>query len=170
MQAIKIIMLLAIAFLLSACRSKEQQIILNEGDPAPLFSLKDFDGNVWDIEKTRGKVVLLNFWAPWCQPCKREMPSLQQLLLKMGNKPDFVILTVLDKEDRTKALKFMRDYKLNLTVLLDEHLKVTKMFGVTGLPETYIIDKKGVLRRKIIGPTLFNTPDASSYLSGLFDE
>ncbi|MEE9464618.1 MAG: TlpA disulfide reductase family protein, partial [Candidatus Neomarinimicrobiota bacterium] len=86
------------------------------------------------------------------------------------DKPNFVILTILYKDNPSGAFQFMKKNNLNLTLLLDGKLEVSNIYGVTGVPETYIIDKKGVLRKKIIGPTRFDTPDSLRYISGLILE
>ena len=166
----KAAVLLALLLSVSACKSKNTVVVLNEGDTAPQFSLKDLNGKTWSLEKLQGRVVLVNFWATWCPPCRTEMPSLQRLSLKMKKNPGMVILTVLYSEEPQGAIKFMRDNNLMLTVLLDKTLSVSRMYGVTGVPETYVIDKRGVLRRKIIGPTRFDTRDALKFFADLIAE
>ena len=161
---------LAVSVLLSSCRNREGKIVLREGYPAPLFSLNDNNGKSWSLEELKGKVVLLNFWASWCPSCKEEKPSLQKLSNMNRDKPDFLILTILYKDDPTGAFQFMKKNNLNFTLLLDRKWEASNAYGVTGVPETYIIDKKGVLRRKIIGPTRFDTPDSLKFISGLIME
>ncbi len=161
---------LAVSVLLSSCRNREEKIVLREGDPAPLFSLNDRNGKIWSLEELKGKVVLVNFWASWCPSCKEEKPSLQKLSNMTRDKPNFVILTILYKDNPSGAFQFMKKNNLNLTLLLDGKQEVSSIYGVTGVPETYIIDKKGVLRRKIIGPTRFDTPDSLRFISGLIME
>jgi peroxiredoxin len=158
---------LAVSVLLSSCRNWEEKIVLREGDPAPLFSLNDINGKIWSLEELKGKVVLVNFWATWCPSCKEEKMSLQKLSNMTRDKSNFVILTILFNDATRRAFQFMKKNNLNLTLLLDSKQEVSKIYGVTGVPETYIIDKKGVLRRKIIGPTRFDTPDSLMFISGL---
>jgi peroxiredoxin len=153
--------------MLSSCRNLEEKVVLREGDPAPLFSLNDLNGKIWSLEELKGKVVLVNFWATWCPSCKEEKTSLQKLSNMTRDKPNFVILTILFNDTDRRAIQFMKKKSLTLTLLLDSKQEVSKIYGVTGVPETYIIDKKGVLRRKIIGPTRFDTPDSLMFISGL---
>ncbi len=162
--------LLALSVFLPACQGRNQKVVLQEGDFAPLFSLKDLDGKRWSLKHLKGRVVLLNFWAPWCPPCRAEMPSLQQLSNRMKNNPDFVILTILYRQGVQDAIRFLKNNNLSLTVLLDESMGVSKRYGVTGVPETYVIDKRGVLRRKIIGPMRFDTPEALQFFNTLARE
>ena len=161
---------LAVSVLLSSCRNWEGKIVLREGDPAPLFSLSDLNGKIWSLEELRGKVVLVNFWATWCPTCKEEKRSLQKLSNMIRDKSNFVILTVLYNDSARRAFQFMKKNNLTLSLLLDLKQEVSKIYGLTGVPETYIIDKKGVLRRKIIGPTRFDTPGSLKFFYGLIME
>ena len=86
------------------------------------------------------------------------------------NKSNFVILTILYNDSARRAFQFLKKNNLNLTLLLDAKQEVSKIYGLTGVPETYIIDKKGVLRKKIIGPTRFDTPDSLKFFYGLIME
>ena len=125
----KVTMLLTLLFFLSACQGENIGVVLNDGDFAPQFSLMDLYGKTWSLEALQGRVVLVNFWAPWCPPCRAEMPSLQRLSYKMKNSSDFVILTVLYREKHKEAIRFMLDNDLTLTVLLDKDLYVSKCMG-----------------------------------------
>jgi peroxiredoxin len=161
---------LAVSVLLSSCGKWEEKIVLREGEPAPLFSLNDIGGKIWSLEEFKGKVVLVNFWATWCPTCKEEKRSLQKLSNMIRNKSNFVILTILYNDSARRAFQFMKNNNLNLTLLLDSKQEVSKMYGLTGVPETYIVDKKGVLRKKIIGPTRFDTPDSLKFFYSLIME
>lgn len=161
---------LAVSVLLSSCWNWEEKIVLREGDPAPLFSLKDSNGKIWSLEELKGKVVLVNFWATWCPTCKGEKVSLQKLSDMTRDKSNFVILTILYNDAPRRAVQFMKKNNLRLTLLLDSKQEVSRIYGLTGVPETYIIDKKGVLRKKIIGPARFDTPDSLKFFNGLIME
>ena len=161
---------LAVSVLLSSCRNWEEKIVLREGDPAPLFSLTDINGKIWSLEELKGKVVLVNFWATWCPTCKGEKFSLQKLSNMIRDKSNFLILTILYNDAPRRAVQYMKQNNLRLTLLLDSKQEVSKMYGLTGVPETYIIDKKGVLRKKIIGPTRFDTPDSLKFFNGIIME
>jgi peroxiredoxin len=161
---------LAVSVLFSSCGNWEEKIVLKEGEPAPLFSLNDVTGKIWSLEELKGKVVLVNFWATWCPTCKGEKVSLQKLSDMTRDKSNFVILTILFNDATRRAVQYMKKNSLNLTLLVDSRQEVSKMYGLTGVPETYIIDKKGMLRRKIIGPTRFDTPDSLKFFYGLIME
>ncbi len=165
-----IAVVLLVGCLLWSCQKKDQRVMLSEGNPAPLFALRDTQNRSWNLNELKGKVILINFWASWCKPCRQEMPSLQRLQKKMKNNSDFLIITVLFKEDAREALQFLKSNNINLPVLLDTDLSASKAYGVTGVPETYVVDKKGILRKKIIGPADFDTPALNFTLSSLIHE
>jgi peroxiredoxin len=140
------------------------------GDAAPLFSLKDVNGKSWSLSDMRGSVVLINFWATWCPPCTEELPSLQTLITRTMDEPDFTVVSILYRDDAGTAARYMGKMGFNIPLLLDPDLAVAAMYGVTGVPETYVVDGKGVLRKKIIGPTRFDTPYALGFIIDLLRE
>lgn len=122
------------------------------GSQLPEFSVKDLQGKEISSVELRGKVVLIDFWATWCQPCKKEMPGYQALLDKYGSKRfavvGFKFDTMMDTEDPVRFGKKLR-VRYPLAVASDE-IK-SKFGGIEGLPTTMLFDCKGVLRKKIIG-------------------
>jgi peroxiredoxin len=141
-----------------------------KGTPAPLFSLSDVNGKVWSLSALRGSVVVINFWATWCRPCREEMPSINALNEIMRERDDFVILEVLYQDDPAKAAAFMKKNGYGLTVVVDPGEKVADSYGIKGVPETFVIDKKGILRKNIIGPSTFDTPSAVKSFRDLLAE
>jgi len=127
---------------------EQQKTVLNQ--LAPVFSLLDSEGKEWNLESFRGKVVFVNFWATWCPPCREEMPSMLKLKAMMEGKP-FVMLTILMNDDPVKAKNFLQKLGGSLPVLQDPGGKLAEIYGLTGVPETFIIDKQGILRKKYIG-------------------
>ena len=123
------------------------------GGPAPEISLKDLQGNEVRLSDYRGKVVLLNFWATWCKPCREEMPSME-VLYKTFEKDGLVILAVsIDRVTTKKDIPpFVKGLNLTFPVLVDSWGQTDKRYKLMGVPETYIIDQQGVLREKVIGP------------------
>ncbi len=137
--------------LLAGCGGDQAPKVAAIDQPAPGFSLVDIDGRTWDLEDLRGKVVFLNFWATWCPPCREEMPAMVRLQQMLQDKP-FVMITVLVNDDPQKARNFLANIDgAALPVLLDPDGAVGTAYGITGVPETYIIDKQGILRKKYIG-------------------
>jgi peroxiredoxin len=113
---------------------------------APDFELASLDGRKVSLKDLRGKVVLLNFWATWCPPCKAEMPDLEALYREYGAARDFVVVGANLEEDAGAVEAFVRERGLSFPVLLDSEGATAGSFGVRGLPATFIIDREGRIR------------------------
>lgn len=117
---------------------------------APDFQLKTLDGQVVTLSQFRGKPVLLNFWASWCQPCREEMPYLQQIY--NNNKDKGLVFYAIDIGESPDTInKFFQDNSLFMPVLLDSDKSVSQSYQITGIPETFLIDKNGIIRKWQIG-------------------
>lgn len=116
---------------------------------APDFHLKNLEGQIVSLSDFRGKPVLMNFWASWCQPCREEMPYLQQVYDEWTGK-GLVLLTIDIGETPAAISKFFAENNLSLPVLLDSDKEVGREYGITGIPETFLIDKNGIIRKKQI--------------------
>ena len=123
---------------------------INVGTRAIDFQLQTLDGKTVKLSDFRGKPVLLNFWATWCGPCRFEMPFLQQINDSYSAK-GLVLLAIDIAEDSTTVQKFMTDLNLSLTVPMDTTAKVAKSYGITAIPSTFLIDKDGIIRGKVVG-------------------
>ncbi len=134
------------------------------GNAAPDFTLKDSDRTV-SLHDLRGKPVLLNFWATWCPPCVEEMPSLVKLQGDMKGK--ITVLAVSVDVDEAAYHKFLKDHKVDLLTVRDPDQKTNEMYGTFKFPETYVIDKNGVVIRKFIGPVSWTDRDVLEYLNKL---
>ncbi len=135
------------------------------GSNAPDFSLQDSDHTV-TLSQFRGHVVLLNFWATWCAPCIEETPSLVRMQARFKDKGVVVLAVSIDADDAAYH-KFLKDYSVNMVTVRDEAKKAATLYGTFGWPETYVIDRNGVVRRKFIGPVDWNSPEITDYLSKL---
>ncbi|MEJ2031927.1 MAG: TlpA disulfide reductase family protein [Deltaproteobacteria bacterium] len=135
------------------------------GQPAPDFILSDLHGKKWRLSDLRGKEVFLNFWATWCPPCRGEMPDMEALHREMTlTAQPFQMIAVLSNDDPRRAAGFARKLNLTFPILVDEEGKAGAEYGITGVPETYIIDAHGILRAKFIGPRPWNSPGAKELL------
>lgn len=139
------------------------------GVAAPLFELKDTQGRTWKLADLKGKVVLLNFWATWCDSCKEENPSIQKLVASEWENEKFVFLSTLYKDDPSGAAAYMKQNGLSFPVLIDDRNMAGK-YGITGVPETFIINKKGTIAKKVIGPVDWTSPDVRDYITKLMAE
>jgi peroxiredoxin len=137
----KVLMVLAILFVLLSCQDKTQAPI--EGNNAPSFKLKDLSGSSVSLSDFDGKVVMLEFWATWCTPCKASAPELEALYQRYKDR-DFVLLGIsLDRGDATDRVgAFMDVYGLHFPVLLDGDKKVAKIYRIAGIPSLFLLDRK----------------------------
>jgi cytochrome c biogenesis protein CcmG/thiol:disulfide interchange protein DsbE len=106
----------------------------------------------------RGKVVLLNVWATWCAPCRVEMPSLERLHAKLAG-PDFAVVAVsIDDGDSSGVMSFVRELGLGFDVLQDKGGGIQQIYQTTGVPESFVIDRDGVIIKKVIGAAEWDGP------------
>ncbi|MDH3254447.1 MAG: redoxin domain-containing protein [Acidobacteriota bacterium] len=120
------------------------------GKTAPGFALEDLDGNRIDLAALRGKPVLLNFWATWCQPCIVEHPVLQAAARRYADRVHF--LGVIYQDENDAILRFLRQRGSWGPSLVDPDVKVGIAYGVYGAPETFFIDSSGIVAEKVTGP------------------
>lgn len=126
---------------------------------APDFSLPDLDGKTHKLSDYHGKVVLLNFWATWCPPCRREMPSMEKLHQELKDKP-FQVLACDQQEDVDTVFAFtgQLDPAPTFPLLLDSKSAASRAYGVPGLPTTFLIDKTGQIAYRAVGGREFGHP------------
>ena len=149
---ITIVLLIGIFIVAILFLQRGKMVKLKPGSPAPNFTLKSLDGENVSLSQFKGKVVLLNFWATWCSPCKEEIPELNRLYEKMKDR-NFVILAVSEDNKPPEKIKdFTREYNMKFTVLYDGSRTAAGLYRLSGVPETFLIDKNGKLIYKFIGP------------------
>jgi thiol-disulfide isomerase/thioredoxin len=117
---------------------------------APPLQAADMQGKVWRLSDLRGRVVLINFWATWCEPCRAEMPTLQQLAEFYGE-DKLVVLAINFKESTRKITQYVQSTGMSLTVLPDPEGVITRQWGVSVFPTTILIDAQGQPRQRIRG-------------------
>jgi peroxiredoxin len=142
---------LAAALLVMLCgAAAAAELKLWTGGPPPALVLKDLDGRQHRLADYRGKVVLINFWATWCGPCREEMPSIQELKNKLAGRP-FVVLAVNLDEPESRIRKFLTQMKLDFPILLDPDRNVAKGWNARILPATFIVGPDGRVRYSLVG-------------------
>jgi peroxiredoxin len=120
------------------------------GNPIEI-RLNDTDGRPVSLSDYRGKIIFLNFWTTWCPTCRIEMPSMEKLHQKFKD-GDFAMVTINLQEPASRVKEFFKEFKLTFTALLDTGGEVGSMFGINQIPTTYILDKKGRIIGKALGP------------------
>lgn len=157
---------------LTACSKSDSSkpvAVATEHKPAPDISVVSIsDGATLKLSELRGKVVLLNFWATWCPPCREEIPSMIKLNKAMAGKPFQMVAVSIDEGGKPAIESFFKtDGFSELPVYIDTDNKAANAYGITGVPETFIIDKNGIIVKKVIGPLGWDSPDVQSFLEDL---
>jgi cytochrome c biogenesis protein CcmG/thiol:disulfide interchange protein DsbE len=135
------------------------------GSAAPAITVQDSDRTV-KLSDYHGQIVVLNFWATWCPPCVEEMPSLVEMQRRMKAKGVTVIGVSVDV-DQSAYNRFLKDHNVNLLTVRDPGQKSSSLYGTFKFPETYVIDRNGVMRRKFIGAVDWTAPDVTDFLGKL---
>lgn len=128
------------------------------GNLAPDFTLQDLEGRTWSLAELKGKVVFINFWATWCAPCISELPSMKNLYNTLP-KDQFTMLAILHNDEPNNAKGFVEKLDIPLPILLDTDNRVGMQYGLTGVPETFILDKKGIIREMHRGPAEWDSAE-----------
>jgi cytochrome c biogenesis protein CcmG, thiol:disulfide interchange protein DsbE len=153
----------ALILALAGCYSNTRPTRI--GNPAPDFVVQDSDRKV-ALHDFKGQVVLVNFWASWCGPCVEETPSLETMSRRLKDKGVTVLGVSIDV-DQGAYKNFLQQHNVTFTTVRDPDQKSSSLYGTTGWPETFIVDRQGVLRRKFVGPVDWNNPEIVQYLTSL---
>ena len=134
-----------------ACKERTEKSSLPKiGTAAFDFNFQDLNGQIWSLDKVRGKVVLLRFWADWCPYCRYEMPIIDKYYRKL-KKEGFLVLAVNVKQSPEVALAFTAQLDISFPVPLDPDGKIAKRYGVYGIPTNFLIDREGTIREILVG-------------------
>lgn len=141
-------------------KSASPGIGVEVGQLAPDFKMKNLKGGLASLSQYRGKVVLVNFWATWCEPCRAEMPSMEELYSNYSRN-DFEILAVsIDTMGEPPVRFFVEDFGFTFPVLMDDQFTVNDHYQVRVVPTTILIDRKGVIAHRVLGAKDWTDPDA----------
>ena len=144
-----------------------QRGVVKPGEPAPNFQLRDMEGRIVSLSDLRGKVVLLNFWATWCGPCRVEMPAMERLYRTYDRK-DFEILAVsTDAQGVAVTRPFQQENRLTFPILHDADFRVGLSYGARTLPMTFMVDPQGIVRQDIFDARDWEAPEAHQLIEML---
>ena len=147
--------LILAAALVAACSKGEQPAVSDRvevGQPAPRYSATSLTGDSVSLASLRGKVVLMNVWATWCGPCRKEIPELRAIHSAYKDKGLELIGVSVDADGSDEAIRgFLKDFKMDYTIWRDPNESVTALFRMAGVPATFLVDREGVLRWKATG-------------------
>ncbi len=141
------------------------------GMPAPDFTVPGLDGRPVSLKDYRGKVVFLNVWATWCPSCREEMPSMEKLYRELKGGAFEILAVSVDSTGAKAVAPFMAARSLSFPAFLDPEGKtIAKPYGVTGIPESFIIDKQGVIAKVVIGPIDWADPAVVRFIRDLMQK
>ena len=153
-----------------AIKIRPQVNLVAVGSRAPQFTATDLaSGRVTTLADFRGTVVLLNVWATWCQPCRVEMPSLERLHRRLGGADFRVVAVSVDEQGPDVVAKFAQDLGLSFEILHDRSGAIQHAYQTTGVPESFVIDRDGVIIKKVIGPAEWDGPVNETLIRRLID-
>jgi peroxiredoxin len=158
---------LAVLFLLGQNNSYQKFSLLETGRPAPNFTLPGLDGKMVSLSGYREHVVLVNIWATWCPPCVDEMPSMEALYQELEDENFEILAISIDATGTETVAHFMKKFNLSFPALMDPEGTIKSVYQTTGVPESFIVNKQGILVEKIIGPRNWADPTVVRYLRDL---
>ena len=135
--------------------------------PAKAFAVLSPSGGSLRLADSKGKVIMLNFWATWCPPCREEMPAIQRLYDRFRSEGFVVLALSIDNESSTVVGAFVREHKLTFPVGLDPKMSVAQAYGARALPSTYLIDRQGRVVAMALGPREWDGPAAHALIRSL---
>jgi peroxiredoxin len=143
------------------------------GSAAPDFELPALDGDTVRLSEQRGKVVFVNFWATWCAPCRDEMPAMERLYQRLRGDRFAMLAVSVDEGGEQAVRSFLADIPHSYPILLDAtsarrmEARTAQAYGITGVPETFVIDPGGTIVEKVVGPADWSDPAMVDYFQGL---
>ena len=143
--------------------------LIEPNQPAPAFQALRLDGAVAGLGDYRGKVILLNVWATWCGPCRTEMPSMERLQRAFAGSDFRVVAVSVDQARSAVVRQFATDLGLSFDILHDPTGEIQRVYRTTGVPESWVIDRQGVIVKKVVGATEWDSPTNVALVRTLLD-
>lgn len=169
-KCLSLLAVMGVLMVMTACnrnQASKQPAMPVENSPAPDVVVNSLQGAPLKLSDLKGKVVLLNFWATWCPPCRAEIPSMVKLNTAMSGKPYQMVAVSIDEGGRPAVESFLKTNSLSLPAYTDPDNAAARTYGITGVPETFIIDRQGIIVKKVIGPLEWDSPDVAAFLEKL---
>ncbi len=167
-KAVSFLLLVIIPGLLSAEIKIPEGIIKLDGRAAPELKLEDVDGNPYDISQSRGKWVFVHFWAAWCGPCRREMPTVQRMAAQLKDRAiDVVLVNTAETED--EVFNFMGVVAPEMPTLMDRDGLVTERWQPRGLPASFFVSPRGTLEYIALGGRAWDKPKFLNFVKQLIE-
>ncbi|MEW6569681.1 MAG: TlpA disulfide reductase family protein [Nitrospirota bacterium] len=165
-----IILLLVAVFVILLITERGGEKVITVGNPAPDVRLVDADGNAINLSDLKGSVIFVHFWATWCESCTDEMPSIQQLSNIFSDNSEFRLITVIYRDSSSNVMSYMDENHYSFPVYFNPDNTAARKFGITGVPESFVIDRNGILREKIIGPSDWDSTGMLTTFRNLLNE
>jgi len=150
--------------------NQSQSVSVEVGQPAPDFTLYNQKGEGYSLSSLKGQVVLVNFWATWCPPCRSEIPSMEELYVNYHRGGLELLAVNIEPEGPEIIDAFTLENPHSFPVIFDRDGKVQNRFGVFKFPETFIINKQGIIVERVVGAIDWTAPEVLSYLNKLMQE
>lgn len=136
--------------------------------PAPMLQLKDIDGAAYDLKNEMGEVVFVHFWASWCGPCRKEMPAIQRMAARLA--PEGLKIAMINTaEDEDTVFSFLAEHAPDARPLMDRDGLVTEIWAPRGLPATYLVDRRGMVRYQALGGRPWDETAYMDFLRALLE-
>jgi len=165
-----LIISLTIFFIISSCSDHNTPLMNKvEMENISSFNLKTLNNNYMDLDELRGSYVLINFWATWCKPCVREIPSLNNLYNKFKTNDKFKMVAINIGQNNDVVNKFVKNISsIDFIILLDENISLTE-WGVQAIPTTFLLNDKGKIIYKVEGERKWDSPEFISFINSIID-
>lgn len=170
--SVLVVIMLVAAIFFTVGRKRDKYYLVTEGLEAPNFTLPTLEGDTIALTEQRGKVLLINMWATWCPACIEEMSSMERLYqdLKKGSASFDVLAINIDSSNIPQLKQFAQKINITFPILYDKRGRIPYTYKTIGVPESYIIDKKGIIRKKIVGWYNWDNPDIRQLIEELLKE
>lgn len=143
--------------------------VLEPNNAAPAFQASRLDGTPSGLADYRGKVILLNVWATWCGPCRTEMPSMERLHQQFKDQDFRIVAVSVDQEGAATVGRFAADIGVTFDILHDPRGEIQRIYRTTGVPESWVIDRSGMIVKKVVGATEWDSPTNTALIQALLD-